>query len=144
MENTGDRSLESKPNRLSTVPNTPTKDTITLRTSRRAWETLAAQSAKRFTSYHPQPPLLRPKQPSLLLPLRNHNQRRSTMPSLGPVWPAASSSNNKMPVPVKTLSQPPWKSMRSPVSVLVKLDLHKTLRSRVNSSQAGAQPSIPT
>lgn len=116
-----------------------TKHTIILRTSRKVLETSAALSARKSTSYHPLPPPPKPKQLSLPLHPRSHNQRPLVMPSPVPVWPAVSSCSNNTQELERTHSQQLWRSMPWPASVLVKPDLLRTLRSKVDSWQAGAQ-----
>ena len=123
----------------STVISTLTKHTIILRTSRKVSVTSAALSARKSTSYQPLPLPPKPKQLSLPLHPRSHNQRPSVMPSHVPVWLAVSFCSNNMQELERTHLQQLWRSMPWPASVLVKQDLLRTPRSKVDSWQAGAR-----
>jgi hypothetical protein len=116
-----------------TVISTLTKHTIILRTSRKVSVTSAALSARKSTSYQPLPLPPKPKQLSLPLHPRSHNQRPSVMPSPVPVWPAVSSCSNNTQELERTHLQQLWRSMPWPANVLVKQDLLRTPRSKVDS-----------
>lgn len=124
---------------FETGTNTRVKPTIILRTLKKASVTSVAQSARKSNSYLPLHLLLKPKPPSLPLHPRNRSQRHSVMQLPVPVYPAARPFNNNTLGLERTLSQPPSRSTRWPVSVLVRLDWHRMHRSRADFLLDGTQ-----